>query len=91
MIVYEPAEAGVNDTSQYALPINSIGDVLVVVPSVQLPESANDPDVGEAEKLTDPDGVVAKIGAVSATVAVQVVALPAVPDPGAHTTLVDVG
>lgn len=88
-IVYEPA-AGVNNTWQYALTTTiTTGDVLGGVgASVQLSEP-NDPGV-EAEKLTVPDGKVGK-NAVSTTVAVQVVALPAVTTPGAHNTFVLVG
>jgi len=89
-IVYERA-AGVNDTWQYALTTaNGTGDVPGWLgASVQLSEP-NDPGV-EAEKLTVPDGRVGLISAVSTTVAVQVVALPAVTVPGAHNTFVLVG
>jgi len=69
-------------------------DATAVVPvaaSVQLPELPNDPDVGEAVKLTDPDGVVAPLDAVSVTVAVHDVALPTTTDDGEQATLVDVG
>jgi hypothetical protein len=51
--------AGVNATSHDATP------VVPVAASVQLPEFPNDPDVGDELKLTDPDGVLAPLDAVS--------------------------
>jgi len=62
-----------------------------VTASVQLPELPNDPDVGDAVKLTVPDGVLAPLDAVSVTVAVHDAELPTVTDEGEQPTPVDVG
>ncbi len=59
--------------------------------SVQLPELPNVPPLGEAPKLTVPVGVLAPLVAVSVTVAVHDVALPAAADVGEQPTMVEVG
>ena len=64
--------------------------VVPVAASVQLPELPNDPDVGDAVKLTIPVGVLAPLEVVSVTIARHVVALPSVSAVGEHATLVEV-
>ena len=74
-----------NDTSHDATP------VVPAAASVQLAELPNDPDVGDAVKLTVPDGVLAPLDAVSVTIAAHEVEPPTVTDEGEQPTLVDVG
>ena len=84
MVVYEPAEHGVNDSSQYAIP------AVPVAASAQSPEFPNAPDVGRAVQVTVPVGVLARLEAVSITIAVHVIARPVATDKGEHATPVDV-
>jgi hypothetical protein len=75
----------VNETRQDANP------AVPVAASRQLLGPTTAPVVGEDVKRTDPVGVVLPVDAVSATIAVHVVAPPSVSDEGEHDTLVEVG
>jgi hypothetical protein len=80
-----PDADGVKEISQDATPI------VPIAASAQLPELPNDPVVGEDVKLTDPDGVVAPLDAVSVTVTVHDVVLPTTTESHWRPKLVDVG
>jgi hypothetical protein len=80
---YELAADGVNVTWQPAV---------AAAPFGARPQAGtlNEPDVGDAENVTSPVGLLAPLKAVSVTPTVHVVALPHVTDAGEHDTLVNV-